>query len=53
MLRRHWPGYLRGLHEGAALRRTLNATDDLDATLEHFERFEAQLGERHAERSGT
>jgi tRNA-dihydrouridine synthase len=48
MLRRHWPGYLRGLHEGAALRRTLNATDDLSATLEHFDRFEAHLSAHRA-----
>jgi nifR3 family TIM-barrel protein len=48
MLRRHWPGYLRGLPEGAALRRTLNATDDLDATLEHFDRFEAHLSAQRA-----
>jgi tRNA-dihydrouridine synthase B len=42
-LRRHWPGYLRGLHNGAALRRELNVTDDLPATYALFDRFEGEL----------
>ncbi len=42
-LRRHWPGYLRGLHNGATLRRELNVTDDLSASFELFDRFEASL----------
>lgn len=42
-MRRYWPGYLKGLCGGGALRRDLNVTDSLPATLERFDRLEAEL----------
>lgn len=42
-LRRHWPGYLRGLMHGGAVRRELNVTDDLAATFAIFDRYEQEL----------
>ena len=41
--RRYWPGDLRGLHGGSALRRDLNTTDSLDATLARFDVLEREL----------
>jgi len=48
-LRRHWPGYLRGLHNGGVLRRELNVTDDLDATFALFDSFEEALHDAPAD----
>lgn len=45
-LRRYYPGYLRGLHGAANLRRELNATDTQEGVLELLSTFEAQLAAR-------
>lgn len=41
-MRRYYPGYLKGLHGSAALRRELNVTDDLGAVMAIFDRVEAR-----------
>jgi nifR3 family TIM-barrel protein len=42
-MRRYYPGYLKGLHGSAALRRELNTTDPLDQVLAIFDRVESRV----------